>query len=58
VIDPDEAPEGFRAVVPIIGISCYRCHFQNTCNPYEDKPKCTKSRRKDGQNVIFKKVVE
>lgn len=56
MINPNEAPEGYRAVEPeVYIISCVQCAFN-----IEECPKisCFRDKRKDGQDVIFKEKGE
>jgi hypothetical protein len=66
MINPNEAPEGYRAVEPLYfdndGLgACDECNMYETledgslkfnCNEYD----CIADNRKDGQDVIFKEI--
>lgn len=52
-IDPNDAPDGYKAMPEIIDGGCRGCAFQSqgeaVCRPFP----CTETRRADGHWVIF-----
>ena len=55
-VNPDEAPEGYRAEkTKTSDIDCDGCDIKYD-SPICIKSKCWHGDRKDGQDVIFKKV--
>ena len=56
MINPDEAPEGYRAVEPELFGACKGCELAEELTGIYCVYSCTFKQRQDGQDVIFKEI--